>query len=356
MEGVKKNGVLIGARKQINFIEGTNVTIDIDDDPSPDGNNDIDVTINSSGSGGSGGTPDDNSVTSAKIVDGAIVDADVNAAAAIAQTKTGALTGDVTKASGSAATVLAAGSATALDSGTLNAARTPAFTGDVTKPSGSGVTTLAAGSASVLNSGTLPAARMPALTGDVTTVSGAVATTIGAGKVTSAMLASGVAGAAGTTSIGRSVIVRKASNETINNSNTLQDDDELLFAIAASEIWTVQVVLIVTSVSTTSDFKATFTVPSGCAMYANYEGNASNNISSWGATASGASPTALGTTSGTSLGAVGSANLTYGVMIRGVFINGATPGSVTLQWSQNTQTVENTVVVAGSHMIGWRLA
>jgi hypothetical protein len=38
---------------------------------------------------------------------GVIVDADVNATAAIAQTKTGALTGDVTKASGSAATVIA---------------------------------------------------------------------------------------------------------------------------------------------------------------------------------------------------------------------------------------------------------
>jgi hypothetical protein len=50
MEGVKKNGVLIGARKQINFIEGTNVTIDVDDDVDPV--NDIDITINASASGG----------------------------------------------------------------------------------------------------------------------------------------------------------------------------------------------------------------------------------------------------------------------------------------------------------------
>jgi len=52
-----------------------------------------------------------------------------------------------------------------------------ALTGDVTKSAGSGVTTLAAGSASNLNSGTLNAARMPALTGNCTTVAGAVATT-----------------------------------------------------------------------------------------------------------------------------------------------------------------------------------
>lgn len=59
-----------------------------------------------------------------------------------------------------------------------------ALTGDVTAPAGSNVTTLAAGSAGALNSGTLLAARMPALTGDVTTSAGAVATTIAAGAVT----------------------------------------------------------------------------------------------------------------------------------------------------------------------------
>ena len=52
-----------------------------------------------------------------------------------------------------------------------------ALTGDVTASAGSGATTLAAGSASNLNSGTLNAARMPALTGNCTTSAGAVATT-----------------------------------------------------------------------------------------------------------------------------------------------------------------------------------
>jgi trimeric autotransporter adhesin len=54
----------------------------------------------------------------------------------------------------------------------------PALTGDVTSSAGSAATTLAAGSASVLNSGTLLAARMPALTGDITSSAGAVATTL----------------------------------------------------------------------------------------------------------------------------------------------------------------------------------
>ena len=83
----------------------------------------------------------------------------------------GTNTGDQTNISGNAATV------------TTNAN----LTGDVT--SVGNATTLAAGSAAALNSGTLAAARMPALTGDVTTAAGAVATTIATAAVTLAKMA-----------------------------------------------------------------------------------------------------------------------------------------------------------------------
>ena len=49
MEGIRKAGVLIGARKEINFIEGSNVTLTIDD--STEQNNAIDVTVSASGGG-----------------------------------------------------------------------------------------------------------------------------------------------------------------------------------------------------------------------------------------------------------------------------------------------------------------
>lgn len=67
--------------------------------------------------------------------------------------------------------------------------RCVALTGDVTRAAGSVTTVLAAGNAGNLNSGTLLAARMPALTGDVTSTVGAVATTIAANAVTNAKLA-----------------------------------------------------------------------------------------------------------------------------------------------------------------------
>lgn len=77
---------------------------------------------------------------------GVIVDADVNASAAIAMTKLGALTGDVTKASGASTTAIGAGVIVDAD---VNAAaaiamtKTGALTGDVTKASGAAATVLA---------------------------------------------------------------------------------------------------------------------------------------------------------------------------------------------------------------------
>jgi len=75
-------------------------------------------------------------ITSAKITDGAIVDADVNASAALARTKI---------ASGSADHVIINNGSGVLSSeATLGAARFPALTGDVTTPGGSLATTIAA--------------------------------------------------------------------------------------------------------------------------------------------------------------------------------------------------------------------
>jgi hypothetical protein len=86
-----------------------------------------------------------NSNTTA-IAAGVIVDADVNASAAIAMTKTGALTGDVTKASGSSVTAIGAGVIVDADvnaTAAIAQTKTGALTGDVTKASGSAATVIA---------------------------------------------------------------------------------------------------------------------------------------------------------------------------------------------------------------------
>ena len=50
---VKKAGTIIGTRRKLNFIEGTNVTLTITDDAA---NDEVDITITSSGGGGSWGS------------------------------------------------------------------------------------------------------------------------------------------------------------------------------------------------------------------------------------------------------------------------------------------------------------
>jgi hypothetical protein len=48
---IKKAGTLVGVRRKLNFIEGSNVTLTIADDSI---NDEIDITINASGGSGGG--------------------------------------------------------------------------------------------------------------------------------------------------------------------------------------------------------------------------------------------------------------------------------------------------------------
>src|SRR4051812_42235203 len=57
-------------------------------------------------------------------------------------------------------------------------------------------------------------------------------------------------------------IVRKTSDETVTSSTTLQSDNELLWAMAASEVWQFEIVLFVTA-ATASRIQVAFNVPSG---------------------------------------------------------------------------------------------
>ena len=59
--------------------------------------------------------------------------------------------------------------------------------------------------------------------------------------------------------------VYKSADETVNASSTLQDDDELTFAIAANEVWEFSCVLAYVS-NTTADIKFQFSLPSGATM------------------------------------------------------------------------------------------
>jgi hypothetical protein len=126
--------------------------------------------------------------------------------------------------------------------------------------------------------------------------------------------------------------VRKASDETVSNSTTVQSDDEILFPVGVNETWIFTIFLLY-STSGVADFKHQFSVPSGTA----------GRHETIGGEAAIASPLTTG-------GGASSRSIT------GVIRSGSTAGNITLQWAQNTAEVSDTKVLADSVLTAHRVA
>ena len=136
---------------------------------------------------------------------------------------------------------------------------------------------------------------------------------------------------------GRMSLIVKEADETVTNSNTVQDDNELLFAVAANEVWQFEGVLLL-SAHPTPDFRVTFTGPTGAvgSFAAAY---------STGALDESVSSDALGNV-------LSFAAASQGTVLRfwGGIHNGANAGNLQLKWAQNTPDANNTKVLAGSYI------
>lgn len=135
-----------------------------------------------------------------------------------------------------------------------------------------------------------------------------------------------------------SKIVRKAADETVNNSDTLQNDDELLFPVGANQVWAFELFIKWQS-GATPDIKFKWSVPSGTTMnWHTDEGNYDESTES--------------TTRTTMPGRIVAAMNT----ITGIVVVGSTPGNVVLQWAQNTQDASDTKVLTNSVIVATKLA
>ena len=135
-------------------------------------------------------------------------------------------------------------------------------------------------------------------------------------------------------------VVGKTADEIVNNSTTLQNDDELFFAVAANEIWYIHVVMIEIS-SAVADFKYGFTAPAGASFdYAIMNAAPANTR--------GLSDTYGDAGAGLAARAI--------VLPRGLLVVGATAGNFQLQWAQNTAEVSDTTVKVGSCIIAHKIA
>uniref|UniRef100_A0A6M3IYH6 Uncharacterized protein n=1 Tax=viral metagenome TaxID=1070528 RepID=A0A6M3IYH6_9ZZZZ len=135
--------------------------------------------------------------------------------------------------------------------------------------------------------------------------------------------------------------VRKTADETVNNSDVLQNDNHLLFAVAANEVWELTINILALSATATPDLKANITVPAGA-----------TGALQW-----------IGSTNYTETYAIGGLNPVFPLVatlglfqLKAIVVNGANAGNVQFQWAQQTATVQNTTVKANSCIIAHKLA
>jgi len=143
---------------------------------------------------------------------------------------------------------------------------------------------------------------------------------------------------------GTETVIRKSANESVTSSTTLQNDDELLYAMDANTNYHFEISVLFTG-GTAGDMKFSITTPSGGDLWATgwipYAGGVSafGPISASGGVIS--SVDALGTTNPTM------------IFIRGVVMNSSTAGNLQFQWAQNASSATATTVYAGSYMKVW---
>lgn len=142
----------------------------------------------------------------------------------------------------------------------------------------------------------------------------------------------------------------KSADENVNNSTTLQNDDHLAFAIAASEVWAFSMFLYWTFASGDPGVKLIFTVPASCTGF--YQALDTNTALNAGGGSGNVYPFAIAT----QLSRPTSGITTLIMTIKGVVINSTNAGTVQFQWAQNSAVASNTTLKLGSYMDLKRLA
>lgn len=140
-----------------------------------------------------------------------------------------------------------------------------------------------------------------------------------------------------------SVVVnkRKPLDEVVNNSDVLQDDNDLSFFVDVKEVWIFDLFVIYNDSSGgLADFKFSVVGPSGSTVkwvpiFTNFA-----SVTFLGAVENGGSSySANGSIGGTTDGAV---------VIKGTIVNGNVAGNLKLQWAQDTINASDLKVRANS--------
>lgn len=133
-------------------------------------------------------------------------------------------------------------------------------------------------------------------------------------------------------------LVRKTSSETVNNTSTLQDDNELAWTVAANATYALEL-HVGYSTGATPDIKFGWTYPTGLTM------QITGTIGYDAATLM----AAPATFTQTSVLPAGGAASDLHFALWGLVFAGSASGTLQLQWAQNTANASDTIVRAGSY-------
>lgn len=138
------------------------------------------------------------------------------------------------------------------------------------------------------------------------------------------------------------LVAVKTADETVNNSSTLQDDNELFVAVRANNTYIVETGLIYSS-GATPLIKVGFDFPSGATFVWTMD-SLHNSIT---AATRGDIERFVQSGSTQSFGVSG-AGTKVDATPSGLLTVGSTGGNFTVQWAQQTANASNTVMYAGS--------
>ena len=212
-----------------------------------------------------------------------------------------------------------------------------AINGGAISASGGSITNL---NASNLSTGTVPDARFPAT---LPALSGVNLTALNATNLASGTVGFAVGG-------NRMSETAKASNEIVNNSSTLQSDDELTFAIASGNAFEIEYIVLWDGAAN-ADIKFNLSVPAnvtysigaGClaTTAAAIEGDFRNSSTS---------------SSGADIicGAAGAASFLQ-TTLKARVQSSTGAGNVVIQWAQNAAQNSDTTIYSGSYLRRFRV-
>jgi hypothetical protein len=164
-----------------------------------------------------------------------------------------------------------------------------------------------------------------------------------------------VSGNMSVTGIGARSYVRKTADESVTSSTTLQNDNELLLAVAANCTYVFRVWIMATDATDANgDIKFAFTFPTGAVCH--FSGKGPHTLLASGAFGDGEYIARNTATSGSTVASYGLTTSVIGIELTGLLIVSSTAGNLQLQWAQNSSDANATTVQAGSFMTLERVA